>query len=302
MHIPDGFLTNRLAVTLDVLSGANILYASQRLKLEISVRAVPIMGVLSAFIFAAQMLNFPIFGGTSGHLLGGALLGILLGPVAGLLTMTTVIVAQALFLQDGGLLALGANVFNMGAVTVFTGYLCHRLLGAPESRGKLLTVAGFAAGWTSVVLSASACALELGLSGTVPLKVGLPTMAGYYAVIGLVEGILTAGVLSYLARVRPDLLRKDFSPRFTVADGIGGAVFVAVPIAILIIAGSSKLPDPLQALLSGPAISAAGVEESALPFHHLTDSYKVLLYPALLVLGAAAYWVALKVMIRRGRP
>jgi cobalamin biosynthesis protein CbiM len=119
MHVPDGFLANRIAVSLDALSGASILYAARRVERELSGRMISIMGVLSAFIFASQMLNFPIFGGTSGHLVGGALLGILLGPMAGLLTMATVIIAQALFLQDGGLVALGANVFNMGAISVF---------------------------------------------------------------------------------------------------------------------------------------------------------------------------------------
>ncbi len=290
-----------MALSLDALSGASILYAAQRLKLELSVRMVPIMGVLSAFIFAAQMLNFPIIGGTSGHLLGGALLGILLGPMAGLLTMTTVIISQALFLQDGGIVALGANLFNMGAVTVFSGYTCFRLLGAPERRGKLLAVAGFAAGWLSTVLSAVACALELGLSGAVPLKVGLPAMAGYHAVIGIVEGILTVGVLSFLAHVRPDLLRRDFNPRFTIADGIGGGVLVAIPLTILVLAGSSGLPDPLQALLAGSA-AFVDPQENPLFTHRLTDLYRVLLYLAFLVLGGAVYWAARKLMVRRGRP
>ena len=301
MHIPDGFLTNRMALSLDALSAASILYAARRLKLEPSVRMIPIMGVLSAFVFAAQMLNFPVFGGTSGHLLGGALLGILLGPLAGLLTMTTVIIAQALFLQDGGIVALGANLFNMGAITVFSGYTCYRLSGAPEHRGRLLTVVGFVAGWLSTVLSAGACALELGLSGAVPLKVGLPAMVGYHAVIGIVEGILTVGVLTFLAHVRPDLLLKNFRPGFTIADGIGAGVLVVIPLTILVLAGSSDLPDPLQLMLAG---SGMLVEpgESLLYTHRLTDLYRVLLYLALLVLGGGVYWAARKVAVRKGRP
>lgn len=301
MHIPDGFLTNRMALSLDALSGASILYAAQRLKLERSVRVVPIMGVLSAFVFSAQMLNFPIFGGTSGHLLGGALLGILLGPMTGLLTMTTVIIAQALFLQDGGIIALGANLFNMGAVTVFTGYFCFRLLGAPERPGKKLAVAAFGAGWFSVVFSAAACALELGLSGAVPLKFGMPAMVGYHAVIGVVEGILTYGVLSFLAHVRPDLLRKDFSPRFTLADAIGAGILVALPLALLVLAGSSSLPDPLQGLLAGSAASF-DPQENPLFAHRLTDFYRVLLYLVLLALGGIVYWAARSLQARRGRP
>ncbi len=301
MHIPDGFLANRMAIALDVLSGAHIVYASKRLKPDISVHMVPIMGVMSAFIFAAQMLNFPIFGGTSGHLLGGALLGILLGPLAGMLTMTTVIVAQALFLQDGGLLALGANLFNMGAITVLSGYLCYRLFGAPDRTGNSLTVAGFAAGWTSVVLSAAACAMELGLSGAIPLNVGLPAMVGYYAVIGIAEGALTAGVLSYLTRVRPDLLQRHSGPGFTVVDGIGGAVLVAVPVTALIMAGSSSLPDPLQALLVGPAASADNSRQELLSIQRLKDSDGLLLYLVLLAAGMGALWAARKLMVRRDR-
>ena len=119
MHLPDGFLTNRVAYSLDVLSLASILFAARRVKQEVSARVVPVMGVFSAFVFVAQMLNFPLLGGTSGHLVGGALLGIVLGPMAGFLTMSTVVIAQALFLQDGGLVALGANLFNIAAIPTF---------------------------------------------------------------------------------------------------------------------------------------------------------------------------------------
>jgi cobalt/nickel transport system permease protein len=296
MHIPDGFLTNRIAVSLDALSGASILYAARRVERGLSGRMISIMGVLSAFIFVSQMLNFPIFGGTSGHLVGGALLGILLGPMAGLLTMATVIIAQALFLQDGGLVALGANVFNMGAISVFTGYAVYRLLGAPEKPGRRLPLAGFFAGWISVVLSAIACALELGISAAVPLSIGLPAMGGYHAVIGVVEGALTAGVLLFLARVRPDLLRRDFAPRFALADWIGGLVLVAIPLGILALAGSSKLPDPLEALLAGPRADHSG---SLLSASRFTES-EVLLYLALLVLCGAAYLAARTLWKRRG--
>lgn len=116
MHVPDGFLTNRVALLLDALSGITVFFATRRVTVEASGRLIPMMGVMAAFVLAAQMLNFPVLGGTSGHLVGGALLAILLGPMAGFLTMTTVIIAQALFMQDGGIIALGANIFNIGAV------------------------------------------------------------------------------------------------------------------------------------------------------------------------------------------
>jgi cobalt/nickel transport system permease protein len=250
MHIPDGFLTNRIAMSLDVVSGASILYAARRAKVDFAGRMVPIMGVLAAFVFAAQMLNFPIIGGTSGHLIGGSLLAILLGPMAGFLAMATVIIAQALFLQDGGLVALGANIFNICAVTCFSGYAIYKLLGGGKGGGKRLFVGGFLAGWFSVMLSAACCAFQMGLSGAIPLRIGLTAMLGYHALVGVFEGMLTAGVLSFLFKVRPDLMQIDRSIRFGLLDWIGATLFVAIPIYILIAAGSSSLPDPLEKLLA----------------------------------------------------
>ncbi len=296
MHIPDGFLSNRMALGLDAVSGLGILYAAGRLKLALFARAVPIMGVLSAFVFGAQMINFPVLGGTSGHLVGGALLGILLGPVAGFLSMATVIIAQALFLQDGGLLALGANLFNIGAITVCSGYGVHRLFGSPQARGRRLAVTGFLAGWISVVVSAVACALELGLSGAIPLRIGLPAMGGYHAVIGLVEGGLTLGVLSFLARVRPDLLRSEHMPGLSIWDWVGGTVLVAVPFGILVLAGSSSLPDPLQSLLSEAPV-LAGQGEGLLSLDRVAGAYWIG-FPFLMV--ALAFLIRRMVRMHRG--
>jgi cobalt/nickel transport system permease protein len=260
MHIPDGFLSNRVAVAFDAISGAGIFLSARRMKLEASARIVPMMGVLAAFVFAAQMLNFPVLGGTSGHLVGGALLAILLGPVAGVLTMATVIIAQALFLQDGGLIAAGANIFNIGAITVFSGYAIFRLLWRGAGSGKRLHIAAFAAGWISMMLSAAACAIELAISGAIPLRLGLPAMVGYHAVIGIAEGGLTAGVLAFLARVRPDLVEAPRKARLSAPEWAGALVFVAIPFLILALAGSSALPDPLEALIeSGSAVSTGAV-------------------------------------------
>jgi cobalt/nickel transport system permease protein len=253
MHIPDGFLTNRVAVSLDLISGAGILYAARRAKVDLSGRMVPVMGVLAAFVFAAQMLNFPILGGTSGHLIGGSLLAIILGPLAGSLTMTTVIIAQALFLQDGGLVALGANIFNIGTITCFSGYAVFKLIGGGEENRKRLLLAGFLAGWLSVLISAAFCALEMGISGAIPLHIGLTAMLGYHSIVGIVEGMLTAGVLSFLAKVRPDLMKMNGLSGFGVPEWIGSVLLVAAPAAILLLAGSSSLPDPLQKLLAANA-------------------------------------------------
>jgi cobalt/nickel transport system permease protein len=255
VHIPDGFLTNRIAVSMDVVSGISILCAARRAKVDLSGRMVPIMGVLGAFVFAAQMLNFPILGGTSGHLVGGALLAILLGPMTGFLTMATVVIAQALFLQDGGLIALGANIFNISAVTCFSGYSLYKLLGGKSLGGKRMLFSGFVAGWGSLMISSACCALQMGLSGAIPLRIGLTTMLGYHAIVGIVEGALTAGVMSFLLKVRPDLMKANGQGRFEWGDWIGGVIFVAIPVAILALAGSSSLPDPLEGLLAASPLA-----------------------------------------------
>jgi cobalt/nickel transport system permease protein len=294
MHIPDGFLTNRLALSLDVISGAGILYAARMAKVEFSNRMVPIMGVLGAFVFAAQMLNFPILGGTSGHLIGGSLLAILLGPLAGSLTMATVIIAQALFMQDGGLVAIGANIFNIGTVTCLSGYAVFKLLGGYSDSGKRLLLAGFLAGWVSLMISAACCALEMGLSGAIPLRAGLATMLGYHAIVGIVEGILTAGVLNFLKKVRPDLMELNGSQKFGIAEWIGAILFVAIPLGILITAGSSSFPDPLQKLLeAAPAFPAAGsgAETIFSSSRYMDSIIKAIIFLLLIGLAVLINWI-----------
>jgi cobalt/nickel transport system permease protein len=206
MHIPDGFLDAKTWATLGVVSATAVGWAVKRAGKRMHEKGVPLMGVLAAFIFAAQMINFPIAGGTSGHFLGGVLAAILLGPSTGLLIMTTILIVQALIFQDGGLLALGANVFNMGLIGSVGGYylylIAERLIG-----WRLAALPAFIAGWSSIVLAAAACALELAVSGTVPLLLALPAMAGFHALIGIGEGLITVAVLGFISQVRPDLLK-----------------------------------------------------------------------------------------------
>lgn len=206
VHIPDGFLSIATVATTTVISAGGIANAVRVTGKQLKEKQVPLMGVTAAFIFVAQMLNFPIAGGTSGHFIGAALAAILLGPWAGLLIMTCVLIAQCLMFQDGGLLALGANIFNMGVVGCFTSYYVYRLIVRfwNNKRGKL--VGGFTGAWVAMVLASIACAFELYFSGTSPLKVILPAMAGIHAVIGLVEGAITVAVLSLILATRADLL------------------------------------------------------------------------------------------------
>jgi cobalt/nickel transport system permease protein len=206
MHIPDGFLDAKTFVALDVVGAGFVAVAAARARRALSERAVPLMAVLAAFIFAAQMLNFPVAGGTSGHFAGGALAAIILGPWAAVLVMTLVLVIQALLFGDGGVLALGANVFNIAVVAPFVGYGVYRLIRRLWRNEAGRFVASSAAAWLAVVAAASACAVELAISGTIPLAVVLPAMAAVHAVIGVGEGFITALALGALRATRPDLL------------------------------------------------------------------------------------------------
>ncbi|MDA0301941.1 MAG: energy-coupling factor ABC transporter permease [Chloroflexi bacterium] len=207
LHIPDGFLSAPVSLAGWAAMIVAVVVAARRAERTMSDRAVPLMGVMAAFIFAAQMMNFPVAGGTSGHLLGGALAAILLGPWAAIIVMTAVVGLQALLFQDGGLVVLGANVVNMGVLTALTGWGTFRLLG-PITRGGgvgYIVAAGLAA-WLSVEVSAIATALQLAVSGTSPLSVALPAMVGVHALIGIGEAIVTVAALSFIRVTSPGLV------------------------------------------------------------------------------------------------
>lgn len=207
MHIPDGFLDTATSLATWAASSGSVAYAVRRVSRELDERQVPLLGVSAAFIFAAQTLNFTVAGGTSGHLLGGALAAILLGPWAGMLTITSVLAIQALLFQDGGLLALGANVLNMAVVGVLLAWVVYaaikRLFGG---KPWAMMAGGFAAAWLSVVVASLVAAVELAISGASPWGVVLPAMGGVYALIGIGEGLITVAALAFLRVTRPDLL------------------------------------------------------------------------------------------------
>jgi len=208
MHIPDGFLNIATVATTYAVSAGSVSYAVKEANKKLREKHIPLMGVLAAFIFAAQMLNFPIVGGTSGHLIGAALAAILLGPWASVLIMSCVLLAQSLIFQDGGLLALGANIFNMGIVASFSGYYLYRLaisLLGEEGRGRL--IGGFVGAWGSVFLASIFCAIELAVSGASPIAAVLPAMTGLHALIGIGEGLITGAALTLVLATRADLLQ-----------------------------------------------------------------------------------------------
>ena len=172
MHIPDGFLTLPVALLLWLVTIAMLAMAVRKTRAQLGDRQIPLMGIMAAFIFAAQMLNFPVAGGTSGHFLGGALAAIVLGPWAGMLVMACVIGVQGLLFQDGGLLVMGANIFNMGLLTAALGSLYGLVAGNQNRVMRWVVVAVIA--WLSVLAGALATSLELWLSGTSPLQVVVP--------------------------------------------------------------------------------------------------------------------------------
>ena len=207
LHIPDGFLSLAVSLVTWLLAIGLIAIALNRVQADYKERAVPLMGVCGAFIFAAQMINFPIPGGTSGHLLGGTLAGVLLGPWAGSLVMAAVFIVQSVLFQDGGLTVLGANITNMGLIGTFGGYYLYKAirfaLGRDSWRGMLAGTA--VAAWTSVFVAAILTAVQLALSETVPLGVAISAMAFWHVLIGIGEAIITVIAVSFVWRSRPDL-------------------------------------------------------------------------------------------------
>jgi cobalt/nickel transport system permease protein len=213
LHAPDGFLSVPVAVAMWAVTAAVLVIAVRRTNASLDERAVPLLGVMAAFIFAAQMFNFPVIGGTSGHLLGGVLAAVLLGPWAGTLVMVAVVAVQGLLFQDGGLLAMGANIFNMGVVGTLGGFALYRLLAGlfgGEDAGRLPAAA--IAAWASVVVGAASMALQLAVSG-VPIEVVLAPMLGIHAAIGIGEALITVAALAFIGSTRADLLRlRDAEP------------------------------------------------------------------------------------------
>jgi cobalt/nickel transport system permease protein len=203
VHIPDGFLSTPVWAGMDVVSAGAVGIAARRVNQKLDAAQVPLMGMTAAFVFAAQMINFPVPGGTSGHLLGGFLAAVLLGPAPAVVVMATIFVVQCLLFQDGGLTALGANLFNMGIVGSIGGYGGYRLMRTCRiGDGPALAMAA----WLSVMLGAAATSVELGLSGTIPLRIVLPAMLSVHALIGVGEAMITLSALALLRRARPGLL------------------------------------------------------------------------------------------------
>lgn len=209
MHVPDGFIDAPTSVAMGAVAVGTIAVALRRARGELDERTAPMAGLVAAFIFATQMLNFPVGAGTSGHLLGGALAAILVGPWTAILCMSTVLLVQGLLFADGGLSALGVNIVLMGLVTVAVGWTVFKLLVSvlPKTRRSVVTASFFAA-LVSVPAAAGAFVVvfEIGGVADIPLSSLLAAMVGWHVLIGLGEAVITALTVSAVLAARPDLV------------------------------------------------------------------------------------------------
>jgi cobalt/nickel transport system permease protein len=238
MHIPDGFLSIPVWGTMDAVALPSIAYLARRAQREFDHHKIPLLGVMGAFVFAAQLINFPVGGGTSAHLVGGALLAFTVGPAAASIVMTAILATQALIFQDGGLLALGANVFNMAIAGVAAGYLPYLLL-----RGRRAGV--FLGGMISVLVSAFLALGELLQSGVRMPRAVFEVSIGLFVLSAVIEGVITLAVMQALERIEPGFVRRP--------EGTHGAGALALIAASLALAGAgvffaSGQPDGIQKL------------------------------------------------------
>ena len=249
MHIPDGFLDAKTLALTGALSAGGLAVAARQVNRTLPRNKIPLMGLGAAFVFAAQMLNFPVAGGTSGHLLGGVLAAVLLGPGAAAIVIACVLLVQALLFSDGGVLALGANIFNMAFIGAMVGYTIYRAVFRflPGLRGRIAAV--FFAAWCSTVLASLTCAGELALSGTLAPAVVFPAMLGTHALIGIGEGLITSLVILTIARTRPDLLEAENATTGGSGTGCEFLAFglvIALGLAIFVSPYACAWPDGLD--------------------------------------------------------
>jgi cobalt/nickel transport system permease protein len=323
MHIPDGFINLQTAAVTSVASVGGVAYALRRVRERLADRQIPLVGVTAAFVFAAQMINFPVLPGVSGHLIGGALAAILLGPWLGCLVLATVLLVQALGFADGGVTALGANVSLMGLVTAVGGHYLFRAITAVLPRGRRSFAAATAiTAWTTVFAASGLATLYItygGFAGAEQARVMLPVMLGVHALIGLGEAFITTAVVMAVVRTRPDLVanadrltpqnRNTAMPvRRLVVVGLAAALLAGVGLSSF----ASAQPDGLQASVmrtqcadaadpaacadaaaGAPVFTAAPLPGYAIPW--LSGFFGIV---ACLALGAGT----LRAMRRRGAP
>jgi cobalt/nickel transport system permease protein len=249
MHIPDGFLDAKTAIATGAISVVGLGIALHSVRRRVPARRIPLIGLASAFVFAAQMLNFPVAGGTSGHLIGAVLAAVLLGPGAAVLVISSVLILQCFMFADGGVTALGANIFNMGLVAPIVGYGIYvsiRRIAGDGMRGQLLATAF--ASWCSTVAASISCAGQLALSGTVAWNVAFPAMTGIHMLIGIGEALITTLVVASVIRVRPELMEEQSRAglRTGYNEIASYGLLVSIGLAVFVAPFACGWPDGLE--------------------------------------------------------
>ena len=282
MHMANELLTPGVAGMFLAVTAAMLGLASWRSKANFDPDKVPLMGVVGAFVFAAQMINFPVLPGTSGHLGGGVLLAILLGPHAATLVMASILIVQCLIFQDGGLLALGTNIVNMGVIPCYLGYGLFHLFAGRQPGASKLYAAVFTATLIGMIAGAAGVPLQIWMSGrlTVPLPEFLLVMVGLHLLVGLGEAIITFTVVAYISQVRPRLL-GPVAEKLKAARGplSARAVLASLLVVALLLGGivsvwASGAPDALESITAtdDPAAKTYVHEASDGIIHRVSES------------------------------
>jgi len=279
MHMADALLSPEVGIGFLVASGACLGYSAKKLRDEGDERKAPLMGVLGAFVFAAQMINFTIPGtGSSGHITGGMLLTMIVGPYAAFLTIASVLIAQALFFADGGLLALGCNIWNMGFYPCFVGWLIYKAIAGRNPSKRRLSVAAVIGPVVALEMGAFSVVIETLLSGKSELPFGkfFALMLGIHFPIGLIEGLVTVAVINFVYGIRPEVIKVNL--------GLGDAyergkrsyrpVIITMLIAALTVGGvvawfASAHPDGLEWAVG----RMTGSNELAAPHGGVVDKF-----------------------------
>ena len=246
MHIPDGYLSPPIWIALDGAAIPAIGWLTRRAQQEVDESKIPLLGVMGAFVFAAQMINFPVVPGTSNHLVGGALLAYALGPWAAALVMTAILAIQAFVFQDGGIMALGANTINMAIAGVWAAWIPYRRFGASKA-GIFLGAA------LSVMVSGCLALTQLLLSGVRLPAALVATGTGVFAISALIEGAITVAVLGSIERINPGWVRRPMGDQNKVNGVLISAALILVVFGVLV---ASAAPDGLEKVAEHAGISS----------------------------------------------
>jgi cobalt/nickel transport system permease protein len=293
-----------------VLGAAGVGVALRQARQHLPPQRVPLLGLAAAFVFAAQMINFPVAGGTSGHLVGGVLVGALLGPSVSVIVIASVLIVQSLMFADGGITALGANIFNMGIVGGVGGWaIFHFVSRAVGGMFGRVLAAAFA-GWCSTVLASVACAGQLAVSRTVGWSVALPAMAGVHMLIGVGEGLITALVLVAVGRARPELVSPQAVTETSFRPLVVYGGLIALGIALFASPFASQWPDGLDrtaealgfAEKATAPVVAARVPDYAMPGIHGSALATAMAGAVGTVVVFGLAWVLARVLVPRRKP